>query len=275
MRTEYSSHSISGAHLLKTDKRNKIRLVLSLHYRKFQRRDVLGESNMPGSAAADQCGEGDDALSCGSGYDDAIPRGLALEEPDSNAETEIPCILLSSDDEQDDNSIVLLGSDCSSGDTENTMCGQAFMSLSGRSDTGMVLKERDLAPTSPPRTPLPEVERMAAAASFHLFAINSYTPGYFVAILTPLETTGLHIVNFPTQTHTLADVIIVVKQKDLPEIRVRLGICALADLSDNVTRDTGWLALLADGRCATGWSLTPPCSASGGQLSSMLWPRRL
>ena len=47
--------------------------------------------------------------------------------------------------------------------------------------------------------------------------------------------------------HTLADVIRVVEREDLPGIRVPLCACALPDLSGDVTRDTRWLALLADG----------------------------
>ena len=40
------------------------------------------------------------------------PLALKPKEPDSDAENEFPCILLSSDNEEDEDSIVFLGRDC-------------------------------------------------------------------------------------------------------------------------------------------------------------------
>ena len=158
MRIECSLHSISGAHHLRPDGSNWIWLTLSLHYRDFHPSEVLGEFDMPEGADTDQSDEGNDernALSAGFGDDDVIPCGLAPEDPDNNAETKIPCILLSSNDKEDDDSIVFLGSDCPSYNTAGAMRGQAFVSLSERSDTGTVPQDCDLAPTSPPKIPLP------------------------------------------------------------------------------------------------------------------------
>ena len=72
-------------------------------------------------------------------------------------------------------------------------------------------------------------------------------PGYIVAISTPLETTGLKILDVLVQKHTLADITRVVEREDLPGIRVRLCAFALPDLSRDVTRDTRWLTFLANG----------------------------
>ena len=75
-----------------------------------------------------------------------------------------------------------------------------------------------------PGTPLSDTEGFETAPVSHRFAIDSHMPSYHAATTGLLKVTASFIVNVPPERRTLADIIAVFEQKDLPNIRL-VGMC--------------------------------------------------